>query len=88
MPKTAMARIDKIDINVTDISDQMAEVQTQIEETEAPAQPDLTPMAEANAGSKGTCYRLQIWNIPKDSNRRKTTMEEITNLARHAERHP
>ena len=71
MPKTAMARID---INATDISDQMAEVQT--------------PMVEANVESKGTCYELQIWEITKDSDRKKTLMEEITNLTKHAEKHP
>jgi hypothetical protein len=71
MPKTAMARID---INATDISDQMAEVQT--------------PMVEANMEGKGTCYRLQIWEVPKGSDRRKIIMEEVTNLTKQAERHP
>ena len=65
MPKPAMARIDKIDINATDISDQMAEVQN--------------PMVEANMEGKGTCYRLQIWEVPKGSDRRKIIMEEVTN---------
>ena len=64
----------KIDTKATDISDQMVEAQT--------------PMAEANMEGKDTCYRLQIWEVPKGSDRRKIIMEEVTNLTKQAERYP
>ena len=46
MPKPAIARIDKIDMNGRDTSDQTAEVNTE---------------------SNDTCYRLKIWNVPREA---------------------
>ena len=59
MPKPAMARIGKIDMNGTDISDQTAEAQTQIEETEAPAQPDPTPRDENQCGKQRRMLQME-----------------------------
>ena len=49
MPSPALKNTDRIAMNRTDTPGQTVEAQPQIGKTEAPSQPDPSPMNEANA---------------------------------------